>query len=189
MNTRVIGTVGKIGSGKDEVLKYLRDRYGIPFISTGDIVRGIAKEEGREPTRENLEEISERYFRKLGKGCFVKMAADEIVRRKWKFAGLSGIRTPADVRILKERFGDGFTLIRVEVTNPRQRFQRLKLRHEGRDAATYDAFLEQDRNEEEVFKVSKAGAMADYMVRNDGSLADLHRRIGALIRTRKLIVR
>ncbi len=189
MNIRVIGTVGKIGSGKDEVLKYLRDRYGIPFIATGDIVRGIAKDEGKEPTRENLEEISQRYFRKLGKGCFVRMAAEEITRRKWKIAGISGVRAPADVRILKEHFDASFTLIRIEVTNPRQRFLRLKLRHEGRDAATYDAFLDQDKNEEEVFKVSKAGAMADYMIKNDGSLADLHRRIGALVRTGSLIVR
>ncbi len=30
---KVIGVVGDIGSGKDEVLKRLRDRYGVPFIS------------------------------------------------------------------------------------------------------------------------------------------------------------
>ena len=44
MNIRVIGTVGKIGSGKDEILKYLQARYSIPYISTGDIVRRMANE-------------------------------------------------------------------------------------------------------------------------------------------------
>lgn len=189
MNTRVIGTVGKIGSGKDEILKYLGARYGIPYISTGDIVRRMADEEGLEPTRENLEEISERCFRKLGKGCFVRMVAQEIIKRKWKIAGISGVRAPADVRVLKEHFGDSFTLIRVEVTDSRLRFKRLQLRHEGRDAATYKEFLMQDRNEEKEFKISKTGAMAEFSIKNDSTLADLHRRIGALIRAGKLIVK
>ena len=39
---RIIGVVGKNGSGKDEVLKYLRIRYSVPFLSTGDIVREMA---------------------------------------------------------------------------------------------------------------------------------------------------
>jgi len=45
---KVIGAVGDIGSGKDEVLKYLRDRYGVPYLSTGDIVRRMAQEDGVE---------------------------------------------------------------------------------------------------------------------------------------------
>ena len=189
MNIRVIGTVGRIGSGKDEILKYLHSRYGVPFLSTGDMVRGIARQEGVEPTRENLEDISRRYFRKLGEGCFVRMAAEEIVRKKWKVAGISGIRTPADVRILRDRFGDRFILIRVEVSDPRLRFERLKLRHEGRDADNYGDFLVQDKTEEHAFKISQAEAMANYTVSNDGSLADLHRKIGALVHSGKLIVK
>ena len=59
MVTRVIGVVGKIGSGKDEVLKYLKAKYGIPYLSTGDLVRDLAAKDGVKPTRENLEIISE----------------------------------------------------------------------------------------------------------------------------------
>ncbi|MHB8084451.1 MAG: AAA family ATPase [Dehalococcoidia bacterium] len=189
MNIRVIGTVGKIGSGKDEILKYLKARYVIPYMSTGDIVRRMADEEGLELTRENLEKISKRCFRKLGKGCFVKMVAEDIIKKKWKIAGISGVRTPADVRVLKKQFGNSFTLIRVEVTDPRLRFKRLQLRHEGRDAAAYKEFLVQDKNEEGEFKISKAEAMADYSIENNGTLADLHRKIGALVRNGKLIVK
>ena len=43
---RIIGVIGENGSGKDEVLKYLRTKYNVPFLSTGDIVRGIAAKEG-----------------------------------------------------------------------------------------------------------------------------------------------
>jgi dephospho-CoA kinase len=72
---KVIGVIGQNGSGKDEVLKYLRAKYNMPFLSTGDMVRDIAVKEGKESTRENLQEISERYFQEFGKGIFVKMVA------------------------------------------------------------------------------------------------------------------
>ncbi|MDD5399511.1 MAG: AAA family ATPase, partial [Dehalococcoidia bacterium] len=83
---KVIGVVGDIGSGKDEVLKHLRDRYGVPYISTGDIVRQMAQQEGVVGTRENLEAISKRCFNQMGRGCFVRMAAQEIINRDWNVA-------------------------------------------------------------------------------------------------------
>ena len=52
---KVIGVIGQNGSGKDEVLKYLREKHNVPFLSTGDMVREIAAKEGKEPTRENLQ--------------------------------------------------------------------------------------------------------------------------------------
>ena len=49
MAKRIIGVVGKIGSGKDEVLKYINARYGVPYISTGDLVRDLAKKKASRP--------------------------------------------------------------------------------------------------------------------------------------------
>ncbi|MDD5039319.1 MAG: AAA family ATPase, partial [Dehalococcoidales bacterium] len=110
---KIIGAIGKNGSGKDEVLKHLRTKYGVPFLSTGDMVREIAAKEGQEPTRENLGEISGRYFQNLGKGCFVRLLAERIRHSDWKIAGITGIRSLDDVSLLKEIFGRDFILIRV----------------------------------------------------------------------------
>jgi dephospho-CoA kinase len=187
MTNRVIGVVGKIGSGKDEVLKYLKQRYGVPYISTGDIVRDIAAREGIEATRENLESISERCFATMGKGCFVKMAGDEIKKRGWQIAGISGIRAPADVKTLKEMFVDSFILVRVEVQDPELRFQRVVRRHEGRDPEKYEQFQVQDYSEEEIFHISKTAGMADYAVGNDGTLDDLHTQVDELVASKKLL--
>ncbi len=186
MSVRVIGVVGKIGSGKDEVLKYLKSKYGIPYLSTGDLVRDIAVKEGLAPTRENLEIISERCFIEMGKGCFVRMVADEIKKNGWKTAGISGIRAPADVHILKEMFGNAFILIRVDVADTKLRFQRVLKRHEARDPVKYEEFLVQERGEEEVFHVEKTAAMANYALKNDGTIDDLHRQIDALVKSKKL---
>ena len=186
---KVIGVIGKNGSGKDEVLKHLRDRYGVPFLSTGDIVRGIAAEEGKEPTRPNLQAISDRYFKQRGEGCFVKMVVDKIRENGWRAAGISGVRSPRDVEILRGELGREFVLIDVYVSDPRVRFERMVKRGEGRDAKAYEDFLKQDGAEEDIFGVSKAEADADYNLSNDGSLEDLHAAVDDLVKKKRLIGR
>ncbi|MCX5996116.1 MAG: AAA family ATPase [Chloroflexi bacterium] len=178
---KVIGVVGEIGSGKDEVLKYLRDRYGVPYLSTGDIVRKMAGEQGVEGTRENLEAISRRCFQDMGKGCFVRMAGEEIIRQGWNVAGISGVRTPDDVELLRKTFGKDFILVRVDIADPLVRYDRLRKRNEERDPLTYEAFQAQDREEEETFNISKAVAMADCTVDNSGPLGGLHAEIDAMV--------
>ena len=184
---KVIGVIGKNGSGKDEVLKYLRDKYGVPFLSTGDIVRGIAAEEGREPTRPNLQAISDKYFRERGEGCFVRMVVEKIHDNGWKAAGISGVRSPKDVDILRSELGKDFVLIDVYVSDARVRFERMVRRGEGRDAKAYEDFLKQDKAEEDIFGIAKAEAEADYTLGNDGSLEDLHRDVDELVKKKALV--
>lgn len=178
---KIIGVIGQNGTGKDEVLRYLRSKYGVPFLSTGEMVRKIATKEKKEPTRENLGEISDRYFKKLGRGCFVRMAADRIRENKWQTAGISGIRSLDDVLLLKNLLDKDFVLIRVFVSDPHLRYTRMNKRGEGRDPHSYEQLLKQDKAEEELFHVGEAEKQADYSLSNDGTLEDLHREIEKLV--------
>ncbi len=182
MSHFIIGVIGQNGSGKDEVVKYLHHRYGIPLLSTGDMVRRIAAEKGIEPSRPNLQKISEEYFRQHGRGCFVRLMVEQIKKNHWKTAGITGIRSPEDVRILKDAFGRNFTLVHVYVSNPRVRYERMVKRSEARDSQSYEQFLANDRREEEIFSLSEAIKQADYNLSNDGTLADLHRQIEKLVK-------
>lgn len=184
---KVIGAVGQNGSGKDEVLKYLRDRYGVPFISTGDVVRGIALDEGIDPTRDNLREISERYFRQFGQGYFVRLLAERISRGGAAVTGISGIRSLNDVNILRGIFGRDFVLVNVFVSDPHLRYTRVSRRGEARDPHSYEEFLRQDAAEEEVFHVQAAAEMADHSIGNDGTLDDLHREVDRLVAEKGLL--
>ena len=130
---KVIGAMGQNGSGKDEVTKHVHSRYGVPLLSSGDIVREIAATEGLEPTRANLQAISERYFRQSGKGCFIRLIAERIRQNGWDFAAISGIRSLEDITILKNAFGEDFILIHVSVTDPHIRYGRMRERGEERD--------------------------------------------------------
>jgi dephospho-CoA kinase len=184
---RIIGAVGQNGSGKDEVLKYLRLKYDVPFLSTGDVVREIAAKERVEPTRENLGKISDRHFQEFGKGYFVKLLADKIQHTGWKVAGISGIRSLNDVSILKDIFGKDFILINVYITDPHVRYQRMTSRGEGRDPHSYEEFLRQDKVEEELFSLKEAERLADHSVSNDGTLNDLHQEIDRLVSDKGLL--
>ena len=172
---KIIGVIGQNGSGKDEVLKYLRAKYEVPFLSTGDMVREIAAKEGKEPTRENLQEISQRYFREFGQGCFVKLAAEKIRQNGWEIGGITGIRSLDDVKVLKNIYGKDFILINVYVSNPEVRYNRMLKRGEGRDPHSYEQFLRQDEAEEELFHIQSAAQYANYSISNDGTLDDLHK--------------
>jgi dephospho-CoA kinase len=178
---RVIGAVGQNGSGKDEVLKYLKARYEVPFFSTGDMVREIAAQEGVKPTRDNLRAISERYFREKGEGCFVRLLAERIQHDAVPVVGISGIRSLTDVQILQKVFGEAFILINVSVSDPRRRYERMVKRGEERDPQQYEQFLMQDKAEEALFHITEAGEQADYAISNDGSLTDLHEAIDQLV--------
>jgi dephospho-CoA kinase len=178
---KVIGVIGQNGSGKDEVLNFLHAKYNVPLLSTGDMVRGLAAKEGKEPTRENLREISKRYFRELGNGIFVKLVIDNIQRNGWSIGGITGIRSPDDVEILRNSFGKDFILINVYVSNPEVRYYRMLKRGEGRDPHSYEQFLNQDRKEEDLFHIQLAAKDANYTINNDGTLDDMYKEIDRLV--------
>lgn len=177
---KVIGVIGLNGSGKDEVVKYLHRRYGIPLISVGDIVRKIAAQEGVESTRTNLNRIAKRYLDQYGKGYFLKLVVEKIRREGWKTAGISGIRSPQDIRVVRDAFGTDFTLVHVYVTDPRIRYERIRLRGSQRDLVSYEEFLRQDEISDQLFHVREAIRQADYSIPNDGTLEDLHHEIEKL---------
>ncbi len=186
---KIIGAVGRNGSGKDEVLKYLKSAYGVPFVSTGDIVREIAAKEKLEPTRENLGKISTRYFKELGKGCFVRMAANKLKQSGWSVAGITGIRSFDDIVILKDIFRTDFVLLDVLVTDSRVRFNRMTQRSEERDPKSFEQFIAQEASEEDIFHISEAEKYASFVLNNDGSLDDLHRQIDVLVCEKKVPVK
>jgi dephospho-CoA kinase len=151
------------------------------------MVREIAAKEGKEPTRENLQEISLRYFQEFGRGCFVQLAAENIQRNGWSIGGITGIRSLDDVIVLRNIFGKDFILINVSVSNPEIRYNRMSKRGEDRDPHTYEQFMRQDAAEEELFHIQSAAQDADYTIGNDGTLNDLYREIDRLVTEKSLI--
>ncbi len=184
---KVIGVVGLNGSGKDEVVKHLNKCCGVPLISVGDIVREIAAQEGIEPTRDNLDGITRKYFNQFGEGYFLKLVVEKIRRENWKVAGISGIRSPRDVKILRDAFKENFILIHVYITDSQVRYERIRERGSKRDELSYAAFLEQDKVSEELFHIQETIDSANYSIPNDGTLEDMHMAVDKLVKEKRLL--
>jgi dephospho-CoA kinase len=184
---KVIGVVGLNGSGKDEVLKYLKVKYSVPFISVGDIVREIATREGLELTRENLDDVSQKYFKLYGQGYFLKLVIEKIKSNSWPVCGVSGVRSPDDVALLRSAFNNDFVLVKVYISDDKLRFTRMLARGSRRDNLTFAQFLEQDKASQNIFQIQDTLQMADAAISNDGTLDDLHAQIERLIKQLRLI--
>jgi dephospho-CoA kinase len=184
---KVIGVAGLNGSGKDEVLKYLKQKYNIPFISVGDIVREIAASAKLPLTRENLDKVTSEYFQKYGQGYFLKLVVDKIKAQGLPVYGISGVRSPEDVAILKEAFKSDFLLIEVYISDPKVRFARIAARGSQRDQLTYEQFLQQDEDSQKLFKIKDTLRLADISLSNDGTLTDLHDTIEHMVQDKHLV--
>jgi len=178
---KVVGVVGLNGSGKDALLKYLKEHCGLEILSLGDVARELAHLEGVKYSRDKLHEISQKYVDKYGPDFFIKVLIEEIYKKGLDKVGITGIRTAPDLDALKERFGADFLLIHVEVGDPRLRFERLRERGEARDPKTYEDFLIQEKSEKELFQLEEAMGRAEVTVQNAGTLDDFHREIDRLI--------
>lgn len=177
----MVGAVGRNGSGKDTLVRYLKERCGMAVLSLGDVVRGLAHLEEDLPTRDNLHEISQKYREKYGNDFFVKGIITEIDRKSLKKVGVTGIRTPADVDLLRKRYGSDFLLVYVQVENPEIRFARIKQRASIRDVQSYEDFLAQERAEKDLFRMNETIQRADVTIANAGTMEDFHREIDQLI--------
>lgn len=173
----VIGIVGKIGSGKDELAKVLSRSCGVPALSVGDVAREAAYEQNIEPNRENLHRISRQLIDEHGRDYFIEQIIRKIETEGLKSITITGIRTPRDAERLRQRFGRDFLLIHVDVSDETLRYARLKKRKRLRDPETFSEFRIQEQEEELLFNLSETLDMADLTLRNDGSLDDFYQLV------------
>jgi dephospho-CoA kinase len=171
---KVIGVTGRDGSGRDELVRYLNDRYGVSSISVGDIVREIADSENVESTRENLDDILKKYMEKFGDDYFINKVLEEIKSNRRGHVAVSGIRTPKDVSVLRNGLDGDFVLVGVVVGNPSTRYERVRNRGEERDRIEYKEFLRRDLEEDTIFGLRETIREADIEIDNSGSLDEFH---------------
>lgn len=170
----IIGAVGYMASGKDHLLDYLKDNYGISIISIGDIVRDIARESGAGLDRESLHKITKQRIERFGADYFAKLAILQIQGLQAAIMGVSGIRSPADVQAFRARFGAEFILVHVKVEDIRLRYRRSRERSEERDPQSFEEFVRQDRQERETLNMDEAIEKADITIPNHHDLDSFH---------------
>ena len=176
----VIGLVGKIGSGKDEVAKFLEEERDFLRIDMGDVSREITREYGREMTRENLQRSTKEYRAEHGKDALGKIVVKRIQKNGNERVVISAIRLPEDVMPLQAAFGTNVHVFEV-TASAGVRFNRLKQRHTERDPQSRAAFEAQEKSEEALFPSKALAPFIEQKIDNAGTHAKLFWQVDRIL--------
>ena len=169
---KIICIAGLIGSGKDEVAKYISDKYGYEIIDYANILREIVRNEGLEVTRENLQNTRLKY----GNTFLAEIVIKKIKESEKQKIILTPMRRSEDYLIPKKEFGSNMQMILVEVS-AKVRFKRLSKRGRENDPKDFTTFKKQEKREFEIFNFKKTFSYADFKISNAGNIKQLSKRI------------
>ncbi|MBI4366828.1 MAG: AAA family ATPase [Deltaproteobacteria bacterium] len=178
----IVGLTGKNASGKGEVATFLT-AIGFAYHSLSDVLREEMTARGMAISRDALIRFANDFRAAHGSAVL----AERILARldPEKNYVVDSIRNPAEVAALRRR--EDFRLLLVDA-DPSIRFARLKARARENDPATHEAFLRVEAAEAggpdpHTQQLDAMQSLADAAVRNNGTLAELHEQVRAVLRT------
>ena len=174
----LIGITGTDGAGKGTVVNYLVNQKGFVHYSGRVWFLEVIKEQGIEPTRENMRLVANELRKTFGNDCVVR----EYVKRA-KRAGntnyiIESIRATAEVKAIKE---NGGILLAIDAP-PELRYERITARGSSSDHISFAEFIKHEELEMQDpdphgMQKAKVMAMADYTISNAHDLDSLHQEI------------
>ena len=173
----VVGVAGMPGAGKATV-KGMVERLGYPVVVMGDEIREETGRRRLKPTPENVGMVMLKLREEEGPAVVAKRCVPKIEKLKGKVVIVDGIRSLHEVNEFKRHFPN-FTLIAIHAS-PETRFQRLFQRKRGDDPEGWETFMERDLRELSV-GLGSAIATADRMIINEGTKAQLDRRVREIL--------
>lgn len=165
----IIGLTGRIGSGKEAIANFFREK-GFCYLNISDEIRDEAEKRDISMERTKLQDLGNELRIKEGMGVWTRRILKKMELEKNYI--VDGIKNPGEVAELKKR--KDFVLIGVD-SPEKQRFERLLRRGKSSDPKTWEDFLEVDKRdlgEDNPYgqQVSKCLSVADFLINNDKSL-------------------
>jgi dCMP deaminase len=178
----ILGVAGPYAAGKGEVVAYLRER-SFAALSLSDVIREELAARGLDETRERMIETGRELRARFGEAVLAERLLPRV--QADRNTVVDSIRHPAEVAALRAA-ATRFRLVWVDA-EPAARLERLRGRGRGGDP---DSRAELERLEgRELGGADPAGqqllavrALADDVIRNDGSLDELHAAIQEVLK-------
>jgi len=179
----IIGLTGKMAAGKGTVAEYLKSQ-GFIYHSCSDVLRHELVKRKKTETIPNLMAMGNQLRAKEGPGVLAKILLKEIQKNKEANTIVDSIRNPAEVEELAKT-KDKFILMAVDAEMG-LRYKRVCQRSRQGDAMTLVEFEEQDirqlksedPNGQQILACFK---LADYTIVNDGTMAELQKKIDDIL--------
>ncbi len=178
-----MGVTGLFASGKTTVAKLLARRLGAAEYSLSDEVRVEARKRGLALTVANLSGLANELRRSRGPGVWAERVISRArgSGREWVVA--ESVRSPAEVSVLRGRFGGNFFLVAVRAPAA-LRFARYRRTPRGREFRSLADFMAAERKQMRGGKKSQAlaetAALADFSITNSGTRKRLEGKVAAL---------
>jgi dCMP deaminase len=178
-----VGVAGPNAAGKGEVVRLL-ERRSFYKASLSDAIRADLARDGKEPTRENMIERGRALRERFGPAVLAERVQRNLPNDRNHV--IDSIRHPAEAEAL--RAGGDFVLLWVDA-EPRVRFERSLARGRSGDGTDFARFEELEARElasadGAAQQLLAVRALADVVIRNDGSLPELEARVEEALRDR-----
>ena len=178
----IIGITGLPCSGSDTLGRILVDK-GFTWMSYSDLLREELNLEGKEITRESMQDLANQIREGHGAGELSRRLLQKMKSGEKHVIGT--IRNPGEVDFLRDS-GKQFILLRIEA--PQEiRFQRMKKRNRENDPVDFEEFkkleeMELGGNQESHgLQIRKCLDRADHIVVNDSTIEGLREKADSLL--------
>jgi dephospho-CoA kinase len=179
-NPHVIGITGTLGSGKGTVSDFLHQK-GYKIYVFSDVIKKELRKEGREITRENMQDKGNELREEFGANIIAKKIAENIISDSAELAIADGARNPEEIIYLKNHFKNYFT---IGVTaSADTRFKLIKSRNKSfdrMDREVFDKLERRGRGEGETKsgqQEERCLELADYIIENEGTVEELEAKV------------
>ncbi len=183
-----IGITGTLGAGKGTVVEYLAKKKCFTHYSVRGFLREKLEKKKMPVNRDTLTAIANSLRAKHGPAYLVEQL---FLRAQAANSNciIESIRTPGEVEALRKH--ENFFLLAIDA-DTRLRYKRIRSRNSETDQVSYHKFIhneEREMHSADPNKQNLAGCihLADYVIVNNGSLANLHQSIEDFLKAKNLI--
>ena len=178
----IIGITGTDGAGKGAVVDYLVEQKGFVHYSARAIWEEEIQRQGIENNRANMRKVANELRAKHGYDYSVTYYLDKVAREQPAHAVIESQRAIAEVETLK---ANGGVLFAVDA-DAEIRYERIVKRGSATDHISFERFqeleaIEMDDPDPAGMQKAAVIKMADHTILNEGTLAELHQKIEAVL--------
>jgi len=167
---------GLARSGKDTVADYLAGKYGFSkFVMSDALIEGM-KKKGIATGKMNISKFGDELRKKKGMAAVAELVYGKIEIEKPEKAVIVGPRSVEEIDFFKRKF-QGIKIILVDAPKEK-RFERRS----EKDPQEKNEFFERDERDSRNKGLRKVLAMADFNMRNESSVEELHKKVDSLVK-------
>lgn len=176
----IIGITGTLGSGKGTVVEYLKNKGFKHYSSSGFISEEIVRR-GLPVNRDTMTSVGTD-LRKINGPDYIPQSLMERAQKEGGNVVIESLRAPAEVEYVKSH-GARVWAVDADV---KLRYERIMARKSEKDAVSFEKFVA-DEERESVgtnpyeMNLPKCIAMADTVITNNGTVAELDKEIEAAL--------